>query len=81
MDPSLHHYFSCDFKFMFWNCRGATGKKHEIEKLAEKLDIMFLFESCVPHSSQYDIRVIDFQSIKLSSTTGVRGVIALIRTL
>ncbi|KYN22667.1 hypothetical protein ALC57_04928 [Trachymyrmex cornetzi] len=69
---------SHSLKIAYWNCRSAIGKKGDIEKLAESLDILFLAETCV--SSTQDFRVHGFDCLRIDSNlANVRGIMVLIR--
>ncbi|KYQ49822.1 hypothetical protein ALC60_11098 [Trachymyrmex zeteki] len=65
-------------RILYWNCRGALGKKAEVEKLSESYDILFLAETCVNYF--HDFRVREFDCLRVDANmTDVRGMITLIR--
>ncbi|XP_018395380.1 PREDICTED: RNA-directed DNA polymerase from mobile element jockey-like [Cyphomyrmex costatus] len=65
-------------KIAYWNCRGALGKKGDIEKLAETVDILFLAETCVGPLCNF--RVLGFDCLRVDANRAdVRGMLILIR--
>ncbi|KYN12409.1 hypothetical protein ALC57_15424 [Trachymyrmex cornetzi] len=71
--PNLH-----SVKIAYWNCRGAMGKKGDIEKLASTLDILFLAETCVGAAQEFRLRGFDCLRVD-SNWANIRGMMVLIR--
>lgn len=66
------------FRIVSWNCRGAIGKKAEIEKLCEDYEVVILTETCLSDRHEFYIR--GFRCIRSDcSNPGKRGVAMLVR--
>lgn len=69
---------SPSFRVIFWNCRGAVGKKAEIEKLCEEYEVVVLAETCF--STKFEFYVRGFHCLRSDCfEPGKRGVAMLIK--
>ncbi|XP_024870718.1 uncharacterized protein LOC112453918 [Temnothorax curvispinosus] len=68
---------SPSFNIIYWNCRGASLRKPDIEKLSESHDIIFLAETLLNPLHPYSIP--EFKVIRQDRDTGRQGIALLIR--
>lgn len=61
----------------YWNCRGIIGKKPDVEKLLEGLDVLVAAETCLSGPSEFSVR--DFEVVRSDSGPGKRGIAVLVR--